>query len=399
MIKNYPPAVVVGTGVNPLGIIRTLGRKGISVVVVGENPSDLAARSRYATFRLCESLESSSLIETLIDVGKSHKRKAVLFCTSDTAVLIVSENRNALTDYYDFVLPPHKVIVTLMSKRDFHDFAIAHALVVPKTIFTQREKEVLKAADEIPYPCMIKPEYRDASWNEAVSPTDKVLYVASKDAFLACFEKFDIVNMKLLIQEYIDGVVEEDICYCLAYIDRNDKPLALFTGRKLRQYPKLTGSTSFSDSLWIPSVADETARIFALAGCRGLCSIEYMKSRKDQRYYIIEPTVGRTDIQEGISIKSGMDIPYLAYLDAMGENPTSIEYFQEGVKWINEPLELYAFQSALCNDNRNFIHWLRSYLGKKGFAVFALDDPLPFFDFCLDKSKKGLRRVLKVFKQ
>lgn len=399
MRKDYPPAVVVGKGVNALTIIRTLGRRGISVIAVSEDSSDFMARSRYASFRYCKSLGSSLLIDTLIDVGKSLKRKAVLFCTADTTVLAVSENRDALIEYYDFVLPSHKVIETLMSKKIFYDFATTNGLLVPKTIFTQNEEEIKKAIDEITYPCVIKPEYQDASWGKAVPPTDKVLFITSKDVFSACLEKFNIANMKLLVQEYIDGVVEEDICYCLAYIDRNHNILSLFTGRKLRQYPKLTGSTSFSDSVWMPSIADETARIFALTGCSGLCSIEYMQSRKDRRYYIVEPTVGRTDLQEGTSIKAGMDIPYLAYLDAIGENPEPIKYFQEGVKWINEPLEFYAFQSALRNGNRNFIQWICSYRGKKGFALLAPDDPLPFLDFCIDKSKKGVNRIFKAFKR
>ncbi len=398
MTQDYPPAVVVGTGVNPLNIIRTLGRKGISVVVLSDCSSDFSARSRYAEFRSCKSLRSSLLVDTLIDVGKSLKQKAVLFCTADTSVLTVSENREALIEYYDFVLPPHKVITTLMSKKNFYDFATEHGLLIPKTIFTQNEKDIIKAADEISYPCVIKPEYRDRLWNEAVSPTDKVLFVASKDDFLACLDKFDIANMKLLIQEFIDGVVE-DLCYCLTYIDHNYKILALFTGRKLRQHPNLTGTMSLGESLLIPSIVDETARILALAGCCGLCSLEYMKSRKDQRYYIVEPTVGRTDTQEGLSIKSGMDIPYIAYLDAIGKDPAPTECFQEGVKWIDEPLEFYAIQSALRNGNSNFIQWLCAYRGKKGLAVFALDDPLPFLDFCFDKSKRAVRRVFKAFKQ
>jgi predicted ATP-grasp superfamily ATP-dependent carboligase len=395
MIKNYSPAVVVGTGVNPLNIIRTLGRKGISVVAVDVDPSGCVARSRYASFRACKSLMSHSLIDTLIDVGRSLKQKAVLFCTADTTVLSVSENRETLMEYYDFVLPSHKIITTLMSKKNFYDFATAHDLLVPKTIFTQNEDEIIKAADEISYPCVIKPEYRDSSWSEAVSPTDKVLFVASKDAFTAYLKKFDIANKKLLIQEFIDGVAE-DLCYCLAYIDRNYNILALFTGRKLRQYPNMTGTMSLGESSWIPTIADETTKVFALAGCCGLCSLEFMKSRKDQRYYIVEPTVGRTDTQEGLGIKSGMDIPYLAYLDAIGNSPVPIECFLEGVKWIDEPLEFYAFQSALRNGNRNFIRWLRSYRGKKGFALFALDDPLPFLDFCYDKSKKFIHRIFRV---
>jgi predicted ATP-grasp superfamily ATP-dependent carboligase len=94
-----------------------------------------------------------------------------------------------------------------------------------------------------------------------------------------------------------------------------------------------------------------------------------------------------------------MDIPYLAYLDAIGKNPAPLECFQERVKWFNEPLEFYAFQSALRDADHDFIKWLRSYRGEKGFAVFASDDLLPFMGFCFDKSKRIIRRVFKAIQE
>jgi predicted ATP-grasp superfamily ATP-dependent carboligase len=391
--STYPPAVVTGTSVNALSIIRSLGRRGVNVMAIDAGSGDYGAKSRYCEVRSCKSLNGNALTDLIVDIGSTLDKKPVLFCTSDTAVLNVSNHRADIEKYYDFVLPPHHVIETLMSKRLFDDFAVANGFLVPRTLFTQDEDEARKAADKISYPCLIKPEYRDHSWSSLVSSTDKVLLAESKKVLINYFKKYNISNRNLVIQEWIEGS-DDDVYFCLLYVNRDFEPLAVFTGRKIRQYPVLTGSTSFAESLWVPSIAKDSLRLVKTAGCKGLCSVEFKRSKKDQRFYITEPTVARSDTQEGISICSGMDIPFLAYLDAIGKNPKPLRQFKEGVKWINEPLEFYSIQSYLRNGEIKVKDCIASYKGKRTYGLWALDDPLPFIDFVWDKTKRGSRHLI-----
>ena len=396
MVKNknsYPPAVVLGTNATALSIIRSLGKKGIRIIAVNTAFGDYGAKSRYCQTKLCKSLYGKSLIEILIEIGKSLNEKAVLFCTSDSSVLTVSSHRKDLEDYYYFLLPSHHIIEILMKKNLFNDFAVTHQFLVPKTLFTRNEHEVKKASDEITYPCVIKPEYRDEYWTSMVSSTDKVLFAESKNEYLDYFNKFNISNRNLIIQEWIDGN-DEDFFFCLTYINRGLEPLAIFTGKKIRQYPYLNGTISLGESLWIPSIADESIRLLKAAGCTGFCSVEFKQSKKNRNFYIIEPTVGRPDTQEGMSVSSGMDIPYLAYLDAFGENPKPLNHFKENIKWINEPLDFYSLQDYLKNRVGSIKKWITSYKGKRTYLLWDIDDPLPFINFVWDKFKKGVGRLL-----
>ena len=51
---------------------------------------------------------------------------------------------------------------------------------------------------------------------------------------------------------------------------------------------------------------------------RGLGSMEYKRDPRDNKYYMIEPTVGRADLQSGIADINGLNIPLIAYFDILG---------------------------------------------------------------------------------
>jgi D-aspartate ligase len=302
--------------------------------------------------------------------------------------LTVSDHEDELKAYYHFILPPKKTIEMLMNKRLFHEFATQNGFNVPNTFFIKNKEDIEKIGNLSSYPCVIKPEFRDLSWISDVSKIHKILFAASKDEFFSLFKNYNISDKSLVVQEWIDGS-DADVYYCLTYINRNQEPLAVFTGKKIRQFPILTGSTAFAESKWNPYVAAESVRLLKKAGCIGICSMEFKHSKKDNEYKITEPTVGRTDTQEGSSINSGMDIPYIAYLDALGQNPEPLHYFCEGIKWINEPEDYSSVRNYIKNKNISLKELICSYKGKRTYALKAMDDPLPFITFIGNLLKKG----------
>jgi len=392
--KNNPTAVVIGLSINALSIIRSLGRRSIEVIAISSSFAEYAAKSRYCRVIYCEKLDGETLIKKLKDVGSSLGQKGSLFCTSDLSVLTVAEHQDELKEYYHFVLPTKETIEILMSKKLFYEFAFKHGFNVPQTFFISNVEDIENVGNTASYPCIIKPEYRDDYWNKKVSTIDKILYAKSKDEYFNFFKNFDISNRPLIVQEWIDGT-DEDVFYCLTYLNRNHEPLAVFTGRKIRQFPVLTGSTAFAESIREPYIADESIRLLKTAGCIGICSVEFKRCQKDNIFKITEPTVGRTDTQEGSSINSGMDIPYIAYLDALGQDPAPLSYFQERIKWINEPEDYSSIRSYLKNKNISLKELISSYKGKRTYALKAMDDPLPFIAFVSDKLKRGIFRFFK----
>jgi predicted ATP-grasp superfamily ATP-dependent carboligase len=393
MDKSYPPAVVVGLNDASLSIVRSLGRRGIHIIgLYDDHAQDHYIKSRYCSEKLKRPLYGEPLVNTLInDFSRSLGGPAVLFCTNDNSVLTVSKYENELRPFFQFVLPPYEITKDQISKREFHRFALEHSFLVPKTFFTNGDAEIEKVAEKISYPCIIKPEFRDRMWSDKVPV--KVLYVESKEIFMNLIKQYQIEETSLVIQEWIDGD-DSEIYFCLAYINRHHKPLAVCVGRKLRQYPHLTGSTSIAETVWLPKVADESLRLLNTAGYVGFCSVEFKQSKKDGRFYITEPTIGRPDTQEGICISAGLDFPWIAYLDAISQDLSPLGRFEEGIKWINEPLEFYCLQKYFRN-GVTLKKFLSIYKGRRSYALWAPDDPIPALTFFKEKTTIGLPKLLK----
>ncbi|SPP99507.1 conserved hypothetical protein [Candidatus Sulfobium mesophilum] len=392
--QNLPPAIVIGVDVSALNVVRSLGRRGIDVFTVGADQHDYGAVSRYATFVSCQDLnDGQTLVSTLLALSRKVGRRMVLICTSDLHVLHVSRNREALKESFAFVLPEHEVIETLMDKRRFSVLARSSGFPVPVTLFSGSAEELEKIAAQAPYPCAVKPLYRTAFWSQLVPPEKKVMRATSPRDLIEKIRTLRAMDQHLIIQEWIPGG-DEEVYFCLAYLDRESKALALLTGRKLRQYPPLTGVTSLAETIRNDDLADLTKDVLSSAGCTGLCSLECKYDAAEGIFKITEPTVGRVDLQEGISAPAGVDIPFIAYQDAAGMSPSVQNNFREGLKWINEPFELNSFLSRSRN-GRKGLPFLHYYKGPRSYAVTAADDPGPFMRFMAVAGRRGLRYLTK----
>jgi D-aspartate ligase len=394
MNRHQPPVVIVGLNDAALSIVRSLGRKGIRIIGLydGNSPS-YYIKSKYCSKKLKSPLSGESLIDTLVNkVARSLEEPAVLFCTNDNTVLTVSRYADQLRPLFKFVLPSFDVTSTQISKKGFYKFALDHSFLVPKTFFINGIEDIENIIHEITFPCIIKPEYRDQIWTDKVPV--KVLYAETSQVFQDLIKKYRLQETSLVIQEWIDGD-DTEVYFCLTYLNRMHERLAVCTGRKLRQHPHLTGSTSIAETILLPEIVSESIRLLNAAGCVGFCSVEFKQSKKDGRFYITEPTIGRPDTQEGICISAGLDIPWAAYLDAIGQDLIPLGDFKKGVKWINEPLEFYTFQNYFRN-GFSLKDFILIYKGKRSYALSAPDDPIPVLTFLKGKVTKGARKIIGI---
>ena len=76
-----------------------------------------------------------------------------------------------------------------------------------------------------------------------------------------------------------------------------------------------------------------------------------------------------------------MNLPYLAYCYLLGLEVEKPRSFEEGVKWIDEDRDL---RSSLEYRNRGSLSlstWVKSYRGKRTYAIAAKDDWFPILCF------------------
>jgi D-aspartate ligase len=101
-------------------------------------------------------------------------------------------------------------------------------------------------------------------------------------------------------------------------------------------------------------------------GYVGMGSVEYKWDNSSRRFLIIEPTVGRTDLQEEIATLCGVNIPLAAYKHELGEPCTPYTAPRVDVVWRSSFLERLKGVSADVPQHVT-IH----------DGYWRLDDPLP----------------------
>jgi len=121
----------------------------------------------------------------------------------------------------------------------------------------------------------------------------------------------------------------------LFFCDPSGRPLRFFTGRKLSAFPAGVGSTA--TCIAAPEAHEQlealTVRLTIRAQYAGIGGLEFKRDVKTGEFFIIEPTVGRTDWQEEIATLSGANIPMAALLYAMGQSVPHIDRTRGRVAW------------------------------------------------------------------
>lgn len=303
------PAVVIGNELNALGVVRSLGMAGVPVIKIVTDTHAPSAQSRYGRKVLVERTEGTSLVDTLLELTRQFSEKPVLFVTEEKAVRTISEHRDSLLRGFRFRLPAHNRLMALMHKQGFQELAEAAGAPIPAVVHLQSVADIPRL-QQLSYPCVLKPSAKDYAYGARFA---KAYVVQSAEEAAERYREIAPVCADLVVQQWIEGG-DDDIYFCLQYIG-NEGVVASFTGRKLRSWPPRIGGTASCTAAW--EAADElaavTARFFADTGFTGMGSMEFKRDRRDGRFYMIEPTVARTDYQEEVATLNGVNIPLAAF--------------------------------------------------------------------------------------
>lgn len=372
---DLAPAVVLGLGPNGLATVRALGRLGVPVIGIDTDLEQPSARTRYCIKVYSEDflLGGPGLLDDLVALGRRLGRPGVLFPSGDLNASLISEHREALADYFHYALPPKEVIRLFLNKGAFYQFAMERGFTIPRTYFSTANGDLRKIAAEIAYPCLIKPFQPNAAWRQTF---DTRLFLAdSPEMLTALFECIYPLHQDLVIQEYMPGP-DSEVYWGVSYLDEHGEPLAVWTGRKLRMYPRGFGTATLAESVHVRWVADEAVKILQAMGHRGYGVVEFKRDRRDGRFKITEATGGRTWFPHGLVTRSGINLPHIMYRHLLGEPVSKTTTFEEGIKWIHEERDLKTVSLYFLPEKKlTLASWLRSYRGKRTYAYAAWDDP------------------------
>lgn len=376
---GHPPAVVLGLGQNGLATVRSLGRLGIPVIGIDRNVKQMTARTRYCQkIQLSGPIDGEELISVLVDLGKRLPQRGVLFPSGDGALYNLSENRERLEAYYHFSFPAKEIVKLTLDKKKFYRFAAEHDIAIPISYFPEGVDDCRRIAEAIVYPCLIKPYQPSLGWRQHF-PDHKLFRVNDAAELLRCYENVFKVCPDLIVQEIIPGR-ESNLSFSLTYFDSNGRPLGMFTGRKIRQYPPNFGTSSLAESHLDEDIAEKTIAILTGMRYTGYGSIEFKWDPRTCEFKAIEVTA-RTWFPHGIATACGLNLLQMAYCDLVGLPVPADDGFAEGVKWIHEDRDLRSALQQMRSGDLGVGEWLKSYRGRRTYALAALDDPGPAMNF------------------
>ncbi len=376
---DKPLAFILGIyPTSNLGAVRNLGRMGVPSIVLDANRNQAAFFSKYAKGILCPhpKYQEEEYIDFLLSIGEQLPLKAVLFPTGDTESLAILKHRNRLEKYYHFTMADYTIVNNIINKAQFYRLLETCKIAYPKTFFPKDPQEAKAASKLLSYPCIVKPVYTTYF---RLDFHTKLFVARSSEELIALYEKAYEKQHPMMMQEIIPGDTRAVFGFN-AYYDRTGTPRGGFVYQRLREWPLGFGNGCFIQSVEQPILSQTTSSFIKRLGYHGIVDAEFKYDSRDNAFKFIEINP-RIWMQNSFPAHFGKNLPYFAYLDALGKQlPKTSSYNQKkSVKWVYFLEDIQSSRACIRTGGLSIIAWLQSYSLRNEHAVFAWDDPFPFF--------------------
>jgi D-aspartate ligase len=369
-----PPVVVIQVSyANGLGIIRDLTQEGVPVLALDPDPKALGLHSRLAPGMLCPDpkKDEEAFLVFLEELGARLPQRAVLFPTHDEYIWPLSRHADRLSPWYIVPFSRWDVMEHLHDKRAQMEAAWRCDVDTPKTVFLTKGDDLEAAAATVPYPALLKPvdslAFKSAYFHRAL------LDVATPDDLYRIFPKVEDLGL-LMLQERVPGG-DDELFTVGSYLDGDSRPLAVFTGHKVRQHPHGSGSCLMGVSRWDEELADAGVRLLRELRYWGVSQVEFKRDARDGRYCLMEVNA-RHWKWHSLAAACGVNLSYAAYRDAIGQ-PFVAPRQVDGLKWVVATKDVPLALIETVRRQIDPVAWLRTYRNVKVDGVLTTRDPLP----------------------
>ncbi len=369
---RHPAIVLQVRDACGLDIIRDLGRHGVPVAAMDPDPGALGLRSRYATGLVCPDPldDEEAFLVFLEEFGRSLPRPAVVFPSHDEYVWPLSRHAERLEPSFIVPFSPWEVMQRVHDKRAQFEAASGSGVDTPKTVFVESGEDLAAAAGEVPFPAVLKPV---DSLAFTLRFGRHIIDVDSPAELRRVYDKVDDLGL-LMLQERVPGG-EEELWTVGSYLDAQSRPLAVFCGHKLRQYPHSGGSCLAGVSAWDQHLVDAALRLLQKLRFHGVSQVEFKRDPRDGRYCLMEVNA-RHWKWHGLATASGVNLSLAAYRDAT-RDPYLAPRQTDGVKWIVANTDVPLAILEIARRERSVGDYLRSLRGTRMDGLHSLHDPVP----------------------
>ena len=393
MIRPAPQqgALILGGAHGSLEIARSLGRRGIPVLMVtSDNP--LPTLSRYVERHFAwPGPDCDGAVAYLTDLAGRHCLNGwVLFAGGDAEVRFVAQNHRALGASFTLTTPAWDVVRFAIDKRAMNARAAEQGLAQPLSRYPRTREDL--ANMDLRFPVVIKPTIyagRHAFRNAKAWRADDARTLAAR------FDRAEklVGADHIMVQELIPG--DGRTQYSYAGIWDGGTPVGALTARRSRQYPVDFGFTStLVETVAVPEVEDAARRFLTSLDYSGLVEVEFKYDRRDRAYKILDVNT-RAWTWIALGAAAGVDFAAIQWRLAHGERVEPV-VARCGIAWRYLSRDLVAAAQEMLTGSLAPADGLRSLRPAAASAVFAADDPLPaLFDLPLVAMRVLKRRFAR----
>jgi predicted ATP-grasp superfamily ATP-dependent carboligase len=301
-----------------LAATRSLGRKGIKVIVGAEIAPALSSCSRYCGKSFLYPppySDPAGFMQTLR--GFTEKTPgSILFPMTDVTMTEILLNRTELPEGIVMPFVDYEKYMQVTDKIKL--FRLARELNLPiPTTFLSTEFEsrdgLVESVERSGFPVVVKPglsKIRSGNgWLDA-----KVRYATDKKSLLDILSQAIFKGFPFLVQKRIEGPGVG-----IFLLMKDGEVIARFAHRRIREKPPSGGVSVLCESIEPPADAVEAAvMILAKLDWTGVAMVEF-KIDRDQNVARLLEVNARFWGSLQLAITSGVDFPYLLFRLASGE--------------------------------------------------------------------------------
>jgi predicted ATP-grasp superfamily ATP-dependent carboligase len=396
MTATTPPALVIGGMQNGLGVMRSLGRSGIDVYCLVNDPQDFAIASRYCKgYAAIPSVETDYQVlqRALKTFGQRFPGPIYLHPTGDLSVLHLAEMRDhhALSSKYVTTLPEKAVIDTLVVKKNFYQSLQTHHIPHPTTLFID-DPDFTRKLRVLRFPIFIKPSISQRFSQHF--PGTKGFVAHNERELHHYLGRVRHHNLDVIIQQIIVGPSPNNVAIC-GYFNKHHRPIIVVARQRIRQ-PSTFSVHSIVVSIPITVVSELKQLIvhyLSMLRYHGPFSVECKRDDRDQQYRILEVNARSTWPNNHLA-RIGVNQVLTGYREAVGHAISPKQTYRSGVYSINLIRDLRSIHNQLREGTLSCRDVIQPYLAEKHWLIFARDDPRPFMNIPLNALLTRVRACL-----
>ncbi|MDA8599998.1 ATP-grasp domain-containing protein [Burkholderiaceae bacterium] len=372
-------ALVIHARRTGLGIIRSLGIKGLTVYAADTYAAP-GFYSKYVTKSYLIPVEVAEndevLLDSLLGIGAENfsGEKIFLFTASDNYLVFFAIHAIALSKFFNIVSETNiDFLKDSLLKEKMYQVAKRAGVDYPRTFYQDTID-----LDCISYPVIVKPSIRKKNGFDFGLHVFKVKICRCHDELVSAVKLLKDHSFDFIVQEFIEG--DDNQLYTIGVFSYKGSVVASATGRKLRQFPPVTGECSYGELVSAPELLHLAEKFLFQCGVTGICQLEFKKY--NGKYYLMEINP-RPWSWISLFEHAGVNLPYIACqkLNNPAETSTYLQTNFSGT-WIFSLMEIkyHVFGTrrlGIFNFFVNFIFAKRhAYFDPRDIApvIFALYD-------------------------